>query len=215
MDQRYKADYYKHTRPGGFSQIDFEKINQAEAESTLKDLVIRWAERTPFFDDSLWATYASLYPSDMDHGHKFWHDYRKIYEDSLSANEQGRLNELDKVFFKEGRGEFPVAAMRAVLFIQLYRNLPIFQLPFELLSVLINIDELLSNWRYKHLLMVRRMIGMRVGTGGTSGAGYLEGALSQHYIFKELTETSTFLVERSRLPDLPKAVKEKMSFNVP
>jgi len=64
------------------------------------------------------------------------------------------------------------------------------------------------------MLMTRRMIGVRIGTGGTSGAGYLEGALRQHYIFKELTEVSTFLVERSRLPDLPNAVKEKMSFNM-
>jgi len=55
---------------------------------------------------------------------------------------------------------------------------------------------------------------MGSGTGGTSRAGYLEGTLRQHYIFKELTEVSTFLVERSRLPELPKAVKEKMSFNV-
>jgi tryptophan 2,3-dioxygenase len=61
--------------------------------------------------------------------------------------------------------------------------------------------------------MARRMIGMRSGTGGTSGAGYLEGALRQHYIFKELTEVSTFLIERSHLPSLPNAVKEKMSFN--
>jgi tryptophan 2,3-dioxygenase len=57
------------------------------------------------------------------------------------------------------------------------------------------------------------MIGMRVGTGGTSGAGYLEGALRQHYIFKELNEVTTFLIERSKLPELPNAVKEKMSFN--
>jgi tryptophan 2,3-dioxygenase len=214
MEQRYKSDYYKHTRPGGFSQTDFERINQAEFESTLKDLVVKWAERTPFFDTTLWSGYQSLYSPRDNEVHKFWFDYRKIYEESLSAREKGRLDELDKVFFQEGRGEFPVAAMRAVLFIQLYRNLPIFQLPFELLSVLISIDELLSNWRYKHLLMVRRMIGMRVGTGGTSGSGYLEGALSQHYIFKELTETSTFLVERSRLPQLPRAVTEKMSFNI-
>ncbi|MFN8411429.1 MAG: tryptophan 2,3-dioxygenase family protein [Anaerolineales bacterium] len=68
----------------------------------------------------------------------------------------------------------------------LYRNLPVFQLPFDLLSTLIDIDELLSQWRYKHMLMARRMIGMRVGTGGTSGAGYLDGALRQHYIFKEV-----------------------------
>jgi tryptophan 2,3-dioxygenase len=63
------------------------------------------------------------------------------------------------------------------------------------------------------MLMTRRMIGVRIGTGGTNKAGYLEGALRQHYIFKELTEVSTFLVERSRLPDLPNTLKEKMSFN--
>lgn len=213
MEQRYKADYYKHTRKGGFTQRDFDAINEAEAKSTLKDLVIKWAERTPFFDTALWSEYQSLYHSTDDSTNKFWLDYKQIYQDSLSANEKGRLEDFETIFFKDGRGEFPASAMRAVLFIMLYRNLPIFQLPFELLSVLIAIDELLSNWRYKHILMVRRMIGMRVGTGGTSGSGYLEGALSQHYIFKELTEIATFLVERSRLPELPKAVKEKMSFN--
>lgn len=213
MDQRYKADYYKHTRKGGFTQNDFEAINQAEASSTLKDLVVKWAERTPFFDETLWKEYQSLYYSEDAIKDKFWLDYKRIYQDSLSTNEKGRLDDFEKVFFKDGRGEFSAGAMRAVLFIMLYRNLPIFQLPFELLSTLIAIDELLSNWRYKHILMVRRMIGMRVGTGGTSGSGYLEGALNQHYIFKELTETATFLVERSRLPELPSAVKEKMSFN--
>ncbi len=212
MDQRYKADYYKHTRRGGFSQQDFQTINQVEEEATLKELIVKWAERTPFFDESLWKDYQNLFPPENDI-HKFWHDYKKIYQSSLSNAEQGRLDELESVFYKEGLGDFSVSAMRAVLFIMLYRNLPIFQLPFDLLNTLIDVDELLSQWRYKHMLMTRRMIGVRVGTGGTSGAGYLEGALRQHYIFKELTETSTFLVERSKLPNLPTAVKEKMSFN--
>ncbi len=213
MEQRYKADYYKHTRQGGFTEGDLEAINQAEAAATLKDLVIKWAERTPFFDATLWKDYQSLYHSDNTTTDKFWLDYKRIYQESLSTNEKGRLDDCEKVFIKDGRGEFPAAAMRAVLFMMLYRDLPIFQLPFELLNVLITIDELLSNWRYRHILMVRRMIGLRVGTGGTSGSGYLEGALNQHYIFKELTEIATFLVERSRLPELPNAVKEKMRFN--
>ena len=76
------------------------------------------------------------------------------------------------------------------------------------------IDELLSNWRYRHFMMVRRMIGIRTGTGGTSGAGYLEGTLSQHYAFREITEVATFLIERSKRPVLPNALKEKVSFNV-
>jgi tryptophan 2,3-dioxygenase len=58
------------------------------------------------------------------------------------------------------------------------------------------------------------MIGLRVGTGGTSGAGYLEGTLSQHYAFREITELATFLIERSKRPELPNALKEKVSFQV-
>lgn len=212
IDQRYKSNYYKNTRPGGFNQTDYEAINQIEAESTLKGLIIKWAERTPFFDESLWKNYQTLHPA-KDGTQKFWNDYKHIYQNSLSGVEQRQTEELERVFYKEGLGEFSMEAMRAVLFIMLYRNLPIFQLPFDLLSTLINIDELLSQWRYKHMLMARRMIGMRVGTGGTSGAGYLDGALRQHHIFKELTEISTFLVERSKLPNLPNEVKEKMSFN--
>jgi tryptophan 2,3-dioxygenase len=55
------------------------------------------------------------------------------------------------------------------------------------------------------------MIGLRVGTGGIS---YLEGTLSQHYVFREITELATFLIERSKRPALPEALKEKVSFNL-
>lgn len=214
MEQRYKANYYKNTRPGGFNQQDYEAINSVESEATLKGLVIKWAERTPFFDEALWRDFQSQFP--VEEGEqKFWSDYKQIYKNSLSGSvELRQFDELERIFYREGLGEFSVEAMRAVLFIMLYRNLPIFQQPFDLLSTLIDIDELLSQFRYKHMLMARRMIGLRSGTGGTSGAGYLEGALRQHYIFKELTEISTFLVDRSHLPGLPKSVKEKTSFNV-
>lgn len=213
MEQRFKANYYKNTRPGGFNQQDYDAITAVESEATLKGLVIQWAERTPFFDESLWREYQSRFSAE-DGAQKFWSDYKQIYKNSLSGSvEMRQLDELERIFYKEGLGEFSVNAMRAVLFIMLYRNLPIFQQPYDLLTTLIDIDEMLSQFRYKHMLMARRMIGMRVGTGGTSGAGYLEGALRQHYIFKEFTEISTFLIERSQLPMLPKAVKEKMSFN--
>lgn len=212
MEHRYKAEYYKNIRPGGFNAGDYESITNVEKEATLKELIVKWAERTPFFDESLWAEYQNLYTLEKSE-QKFWSDYKQIYANSLSKAEQNQLEALDKVFYKEGSGDFSKNAMRAVLFIMMYRNLPIFHLPFDLLTTLIDIDELFSQWRYKHMLMTRRMIGMRIGTGGTSGAGYLEGALRQHYIFKELNEVTTFLIERSKLPELPNAVKEKMSFN--
>jgi tryptophan 2,3-dioxygenase len=58
------------------------------------------------------------------------------------------------------------------------------------------------------------MIGSRVGTGGSTGAGYLQGALDKHYIFKELTQLSSFLIERNRLPALPKSLTEKWGFHL-
>jgi tryptophan 2,3-dioxygenase len=214
MEQRYKAEYYKHTRRGSLSETDLREVNQAEGESTLKELIVEWLERMPFFDERYWSEYKQASLMDSTERHKFWLDYREAYQKSLSNNETGRLKEFDRVFFAEGRGDVPPAAMRAALFITIYRNLPILHLPFELLNTLSEIDELLSNWRYRHFMMVRRMIGLRVGTGGTSGAGYLEGTLSQHYAFREITEVATFLIERSKRPILPNALKEKVSFNV-
>ena len=168
----------------------------------------------PYLEEEYWTEYQPIHEPHPDGRHKFWSDYRAIYTNSLSRNETGRLEEFDRVFFEQGRGDVPPAAMQSALFIMLYRNQPLFQLPFELLNTLSEIDELLSNWRYRHFMMVRRMIGLRVGTGGTSGAGYLEGTLNQHYVFREFTEVVTFLVERSKLPELPRALKDKVRFNV-
>ncbi len=214
MGQRHKRKYYKATRRGSLSQNDLREIDQAESESTLKELIVQWLERMPFFDDNYWIEYKQVSDSNSADIHKFWTNYRSAYETSVSQYESGRLAEFDRVFFEEGRGEVSPAAMRAALFITIYRNLPIFHMPFELLNTLSEIDELLSNWRYRHFMMVRRMIGLRVGTGGTSGAGYLEGTLSQHYAFREITELATFLIERSKRPALPTALKEKVSFNL-
>ena len=60
-------------------------------------------------------------------------------------------------------------ALQAALFINLYRDEPVLQLPFRLLSLLMDVDEKLTTWRYRHALMVQRMIGLKVGTGGSSG----------------------------------------------
>ena len=214
MEQRHKSKYYKASRRGSLSEADLQEVNQAESERTLKELIIQWLERMPYLDERYWSHYQQVSPSDYKDRHKFWVDYRNAYQNSLSKNEAGRLQEFDDVFFETGRGDISPAAMRAALFITIYRDLPIFQFPFELLNTLSEIDELLSNWRYRHFMMVRRMIGIRVGTGGTSGAGYLEGTLSQHYAFREITEVATFLIERSKRPPLPNALKEKASFNV-
>ena len=87
------------------------------------------------------------------------------------------------------------------------------ELHFQLLESLLAIDSQLGNWRYRHLNMVQRMIGTRIGTGGSSGAGYLKAAMDKHFIFKEIAQLNSFLIDRRKLPTLPKKLTEKLGYN--
>ena len=58
--------------------------------------------------------------------------------------------------------------------IDLHRNDPEAGLVFERL---VDIDEGLQEWRYRHVKMVERTIGRKTGTGGSSGADYLRQTL--------------------------------------
>jgi tryptophan 2,3-dioxygenase len=86
------------------------------------------------------------------------------------------------------------------------------QAPFQFLNNLLEIDEQMSTWRYRHVSMVTRMIGIRTGTGGSSGRDYLKGALDKHHIFREVAALSSYLIERRRLPRLSKELEERLGF---
>jgi tryptophan 2,3-dioxygenase len=49
--------------------------------------------------------------------------------------------------------------------------------PAEVCEALVDIDEGIQEWRYRHVMMVQRIIGNRTGTGGSAGAEYLRSTL--------------------------------------
>jgi tryptophan 2,3-dioxygenase len=151
----------------------------------------------------------------------FWDDYRHRYEDSLDEIEKNNLSSFDEIFFGSNDKEagtvssprsLSAKACRAALFIMLYRGYPLLQLPFQLLNALLEIDEQLSSWRYRHMNMVHRMIGTRIGTGGSTGKDYLKAAADKHYIFKEIAELNSFLIERRKLPQLSSDLEKRLGF---
>ncbi|MFI5145497.1 MAG: tryptophan 2,3-dioxygenase family protein, partial [Ignavibacteria bacterium] len=103
-------------------------------------------------------------------------------------------------------------AMLAAIFINLYRDEPILHMPFKLLNSIVEMDELFTTWRYRHVLMVHRMIGLKVGTGGTSGHEYLMSTVEKHRVFIDLFNISTYLIPRSALPQLPGEVENQLGF---
>jgi tryptophan 2,3-dioxygenase len=53
-------------------------------------------------------------------------------------------------------------------------------------------DELVVGWRLRHIQMVERTIGIRMGTGGSAGSSYLKLTLDKKF-FPELWEARTYL----------------------
>jgi tryptophan 2,3-dioxygenase len=202
----------RHGREHYISQLRQEHIvviKKAESNKSLLELVNAWLERMP------------LAPSFTDNeSRSFWVDYRTRYQNSLADVEKDHLAQFDAIFFVEDEKEkksgepssLSPKACRAALFIMLYRGYPLLQLPFQLLNGLLEIDEQLSSWRYRHMNMVHRMIGTRIGTGGSSGKDYLKAAADKHYIFKEIAKLNSFLIERKKLPHLSAELEKRLGF---
>jgi tryptophan 2,3-dioxygenase len=64
------------------------------------------------------------------------------------------------------------------LLLELYRRDPLRQMVCERL---VDLDEGLQEWRYRHVKMVERTIGDKAGTGGSSGAAYLRSTLHRPF----------------------------------
>jgi tryptophan 2,3-dioxygenase len=69
----------------------------------------------------------------------------------------------------------PSPGLRPAL-VEVYRNRPALA---ELCERLVDLDEGLQEWRYRHVKMVQRTIGTRRGTGGSTGAEYLMTTLNK------------------------------------
>jgi tryptophan 2,3-dioxygenase len=82
----------------------------------------------------------------------------------------------------------PVPSLHPVL-IEIYRRDPVLA---SLCERLVDLDEGVMEWRYRHVKMVQRTIGTKRGTGGSEGAAYLMTTLNRP-MFPDLWEIRTEL----------------------
>jgi tryptophan 2,3-dioxygenase len=209
-----------------FRDEDRARLEASETEPSLFDLLERWLERTPF-----------LHFGDFD----FWREYGRAVEAMLERDRQAvrsnptltgeekatQLSGIDATArrFEDAFGEsagraskeapgrrFSRRALQAALLIHLYRDEPILHLPFRLLELVAEVERNFTTWRRRHAQMALRMIGGRIGTGGTSGHEYLDRAAERHQIFGDLVGLSSYFIPRSALPRLPEEVRGTMGF---
>lgn len=202
FDKRFGQQYYLSQ----LNPLDVDRVKQAEKEISLLNLVNEWLQRMPFLK-------AGAYWENED---SFFEVYRSAYAASLQEGEKQNLQSFDLVFmqrdtYDNGR-RLSLASNRAALFIMLYRDYPLLNAPYQFINALLDIDELLAQWRYRHMNMVQRMIGRRIGTGGSTGADYLKAAADTHYVFKEFADLTSFLIQRRLLPELPPKLEGMLKY---
>jgi aminocarboxymuconate-semialdehyde decarboxylase len=81
---------------------------------------------------------------------------------------------------------------RAAAIRDLYQDETNFRDWIDVCERLTEFDELVVSWRLRHIQMIERTIGMKIGTGGTAGASYLRLTLDKKF-FPELWDARTML----------------------
>lgn len=203
-----------------------KNVVAAEAKPSLRDQVNAWLERTPFiardgfdFSSAFRNALDDMLTRDMAQISKHPHLSHTEKDVQLASLRQSRAmfdGLLDDARYAElkGQGAWTLSrrALQAALFLFLYRDEPAAHAGFRMLKALMDIDETLAIWRLRHALMVSRMLGRKVGTGGSSGYEYLRATADKHRAYNDLFAIATFLIPRSALPPLPDAVRKAMRY---
>jgi len=221
------AHHLSNVSFGRFSPEDRVYLERIAGQKSLFELVDAWLARTPFLefkDFSFWNSYRRAVEKMLDSD-------AEIIKNNPLLNDEERRQQLAEhestrqsfaslfeqqryqQYRKQGRFHLSHKATLAALFIQLYRDEPLLQLPFRVLTCLMDIDEQLTHWRSSHALMAQRMLGSKIGTGGSSGHDYLKSTVSSKRLFADLFNLSTYLIPRSLLPVLPESLLRNLGFH--
>lgn len=214
---------------GRLNDLDRNKMTEVESSPSVLKLIEKWLERVPFTNML---------------GFNFWDEYQKsvesilkddraiIIQNSAHLSEAAKNIQLENLeitrstfmslfdekvhaeLIKNKQRTLSQKAILNALFILLYRDESMLTIPFQVLTALMDIDENFTTWRHRHALLAQRMLGTKIGTGGSSGHTYLKRAADNNRVFVDLFNLSTFLIPRSRLPVIPNEVKKQLNFHV-
>ncbi|HUC30680.1 MAG TPA: tryptophan 2,3-dioxygenase family protein [Candidatus Acidoferrum sp.] len=119
---------------------------------------------------------------------------RRLREPSLHDAFFEALQAMGKLKFADQASEREKFDARARAILLLYRDERSNRDWIDVCERLTEFDELVVSWRLRHIQLVERTIGARMGTGGSTGSSYLKLTLDKKF-FPELWEARTLLTE--------------------
>jgi len=175
---------------------------------SLNDLLTNWLSRTPINGSLARELNDNEVVSRYINGHlDAMNEHSKMVISHFKSIGHGNESTLGDRLQKsiQGAKEFLIPngeinrSRAGLLFIESYRNLPLLSWPRTLIDSFVKVEQSILLFRNSHARMVERMIGRRMGTGGSSGVDYLDATL-KYRIFVDLWTVRTILVKRELLP---------------
>jgi len=227
LKSKYRVNFDQKSFYARLREDHRDYLLDLESKPSLLELVDIWLSRIPFlqfehFD--FWLSYEKAVDNMLDNDKKIIQTLSEISTEErnfqLTDLDNTRANfaallDADKYqqLQQTGKFRFSRKSLLSAVFINLYREEPMLQAPFQLLTTLLEIDEGFTQWRSQHVLMVHRMLGSKIGTGGSSGHEYLQQTTQNNKFFSDLFNLSTFLIPRSALPILPDSLKRALDYH--
>ncbi len=119
---------------------------------------------------------------------------RRLREPSLRDVFFDALQAMGRLKCEENATERQRFEARARAILSLYRDEHNNRDWIDVCERLTEFDELVVSWRLRHIQLVERTIGVRMGTGGSAGSSYLKLTLDKKF-FPELWEARTLLTQ--------------------
>ena len=101
------------------------------------------------------------------------------------------------------------AIRAALLYVESYRERAELGWPRELVEAVLDFEQAFVIWRQRHARMVERIIGRRVGTGGSSGVDYLDATALRYRVFSELWAIRSLLLRKAAVPALDPVLEDR------
>ncbi len=200
LQDENRYEYAGHSFERRFPPDQVAQFNELRKTPSLRESMESWLDRTPI-EEKFRETY-------MDAFGRYVDDQKQLQGSNPELGDEDRaraIARLDayRVACEKFLGGEHGRRNAACLFIHTYKDEPLLHWPNRLLDGLLEFEAQLRLWRFRHARMVERMIGLRVGTGGSSGVEYLDATAGERYrIFTPILEARSFLLPRVMLPDL-------------
>jgi tryptophan 2,3-dioxygenase len=207
---------------GGGSSPALERVQRQLADRpTLKEAIERWLRRTPIDGvahdapdaearlDAFIARFLDAHGREVQRAREAAVAITESDEDAARLAEMYAAERASAHAFlhptEADGGRRRARERAAMVFIETYRELPLLAWPRRILAGLLEVEQAFLIFRQRHARMVERVIGRRVGTGGSAGVDYLDRTALAYRIFRDLWTVRTLMVKPDAAPTLEAA----------